>query len=700
MKLLRWVASGSILFAAFACAGEEPPPSESGLDRRPQPLACQGFVDRPGPARVVRAYEKLTFEAPVQLVHHPTDPVWYVVEQPGTIRRFEDRPDVTHADVVFDVRSEISVDFERGLLGLAFDPRFAETGEVVVKMTVPNDKDSGRLVLARLRSMDGGRTFDPATMRTILEVDDPQRDHHGGPPAFGRDGHLYVPIGDGEYPLSQKSQDLTSLEGKFLRIDTRVEPYAIPPDNPFVSTPGVRPEIFAYGLRNPHGWSFDPEEPVLWVGDVGLHAWEEIDRVHAGSNCGWPIREGLQCLQEPECTTEGFVDPIYYYPNLGGAAIIGGPVYQGTKLSWVRGQIVFADFVTGRIQHVARGGGPATLLAESGINISSIAEDPDHEILLTEIGGRLHRVEPNPTPASPPALLSATGCVDMQTPLTPPEGMLPYDVNMPLWSDGVDKVRWLAVPALEKIHVLEDGDWELPIGTVAVKTFHHGTRPFETRLLVRHGDGDWAGYSYEWNEEGTDAVLLDEGKYEFVDGVLWTFPNRAQCMSCHTTGARRTLGLETAQMNRDFVYPGGRRANQMTTFAAIGMFDRDVGPTDSLPRFPARDDANVPTADWVRAYLHANCSHCHRPEGPVEAVADFTASSPLRARGCDVPPTGATLDTVDGRVIAPGRPEASLLFLRMGAEFPYRMPPLATSVVDDLALSRVRAWIMELEACD
>ncbi|MBX3224657.1 MAG: PQQ-dependent sugar dehydrogenase [Labilithrix sp.] len=670
------------------------------------PQGCQGFDVRPGEARTVRAYPALSFEGPVAIVRHPTNAYWYVVEQRGTVKRFADRADVAEAELVADLRGVVKgIGYEDGLLGLAFDPAFSTTGGVILKYTAATeDPTRVRLVVAHAQSRDGA-SIAVESVEEILTIERPaETSHHGGPPGYGRDGMLYVPVGDGGWDSGPLAQDLTSLAGKILRIDVSRRPYGVPTDNPFVSTPDARSEIFALGFRNPHGWSFDPETPDLWVGDVGLHSYEELNRVERGLNYGWPIREGAHCKDEGPCDTTGLVDPVHEYVNFGGGAIVGGPVYGGARFPWLRGQIVFADFVSGRIESIPRTTSESTsttaaLLVESGKNVTSFAVTPAGELLFADHVGGLWTVEPNIGGRSVPLRLADTGCVDMARPTEAPAGLVPYSVAMPLWSDGIDKTRWMAVPEGATIHVADDGDFEMPSGSVLVKTFLSGKRPIETRLFVRHADGEWGGYTYEWSDDGRDAVLLDSGKVKVVDGAAYTFPSRAQCVSCHTPAAGFTLGLQTAQLNHAIVYPDRRRANQLATLEHVGLFDEPLGPSTMLARFPQRDDVKAAPEDWARAYLHANCSHCHRPGGPGRGNADLRFSSPLAQIGCDSAAFFEVLGRDDPRVIIPGDPDGSILVARMRGEQMGRMPPLATSVVDERAVQQIRAWIKGIDSC-
>jgi uncharacterized repeat protein (TIGR03806 family) len=713
---LAWVALVSTV-AAAACDEHLPrahvtplPPHQEpnavvvGLDERPVPTGCQGFPVRIGPARLVRRFPGLTFERPLQIFRHPAAPYWYVVEQGGTIRRFADDEATTKTELVTDIQGRISIGgngWEDGLLGAALSPGLAEKPELFVKYTTPAPDAQARfaLVIDRLVSVDGGATFSSSTSERILSIERSESFHHGGAPAFGPDGFLYVPVGDGTWVVDDRSQDLTSLQGKILRIDVSEHPYRIPPDNPFVGTPLAREEIWASGFRNPHGWSFDPTSSALWVGDVGLYTREEISRVEVGKNYGWPFLEGTFCTGRGPCEGD-FEPPAFEYPHVGSAAVIGGPVYQGARFPEMQGKVVIADFVDGRVEYLdptAAGGHAAVPVLDTGLNINSLALDTDGELLIVALSGGLYGLERAAPGRSPPSLLSETGCVDVARPFEAPRGMIPYDVNMELWSDGTDKSRWFALPADGAVHVREDGGFDFPIGTVLVKNFYWGGRPIESRLLVRHDDGEWGGYGYAWRDDGSDAVRVDLPTRVNFEGLSWLYPSRSTCGACHTEPAHRILGLTMQQLDRDFTYEGGRLANQLTTLEHIGVFDGAL-PEERPRRYPARDDVDAPVAEWARAYLHSNCAHCHVPGGSGGGGHDLRSSAVLRELGCDRAPDRSLGIEGEG-VVVPGHPERSVLLSRVTG-VGGRMPPIATTRVDDLAVARLSEWIATTSSCD
>lgn len=242
---------------------------------------------------------------------------------------------------------EVETSSELGLLGLAFHPDFATNGRFFVNA---NPKGGElRTEISRWRT-DPATLSTPAREAVVLEVAQPYQNHDAGQLAFGPDGMLYVGLGDGGFRGDPKGhgQDRSTWLGDMLRIDVDGgDPYAVPPDNPFVGVPGVRPEIWAWGLRNPWRYAFDPRGRLV-VGDVGQDTLEEIDLVGRGDNLGWNVREGDRCFSPSTgCPTEGLVDPIWTYPRSEGVSVTGGVVW--TAPGPLQGKYLFADFGSGRV---------------------------------------------------------------------------------------------------------------------------------------------------------------------------------------------------------------------------------------------------------------------------------------------------------------------------------------------------------------
>ncbi|MFL5271661.1 MAG: PQQ-dependent sugar dehydrogenase [Anaeromyxobacteraceae bacterium] len=665
--------------------------------------ASDASVDTP------RAFPNVGFDEPLDVLQAPDDPSRvFVVQKQGIVKVFPNDPDASSSEVYVDLTAEVSsTASEAGLLGMAFHPRFAENGQVFLSYTGFAAGGGLRSVVSRFHSTDGGLTLDPATEEILIAEDKQNTRHNGGTLAFGPDGFLYIGIGDdgGPHDETNPAQDLTSLLGKLLRIDVNAPAgYAIPAGNPFAGG-GARPEIYALGLRNPWRFSFDRATGELWVGDVGEDAWEEVDRIVPGGNYGWPIREGNHCLFDPACSAAGLIPPVVEYPHAEGVAITGGVVYRGSDLPALAGRYLFADFVSGKLwaltSDAATGAPVAELLANTGQNLVAFGELSDGEVLAVDMGtGTLRRLAPAAPPASTaafPQTLRATGCFDPANPTRPVEALLPYDVNAALWADGADKERYFAIPDGTRIHVGADGDWDFPEGSVLVKTFLLGGRRVETRLLMRHPGGTWAGYSYEWNDAQDDAALLSAGRTKAVAGQTWSFPSRAECMECHTGAAGRSLGLETAQLDRA---PAAGGANQLTTLDALGVLDAQLAPASPGAAHLAAPGGPDGLEARARAYLHANCSNCHRPSGPGGGPADLRYTTPLRdMRVCDVAPDHGDLGIGGARILAPGAPARSMLSARMHQLGTGHMPPLGTREVDAAGVSLVDGWIASLGAC-
>ncbi len=657
---------------------------------------------RPSGASValVPALGDLKFTAPVELVEGP-DRRFYVLEQAGIVKVVP--PSGGQPTIALDISGRITAGGEAGLLGLAFDPKFAENGYAYLYFTENVDEKPGIVfqdILARFTSTDGGATFDPASQKTLVKVDDPFAIHNGGHVAFGPDGMLYVGLGDGGSsgdPLGN-AQNEDVLLGKLLRIDPHGgEPYGIPKDNPF-ATGGGRPELYAYGFRNPWKFSFDKLTGDLWLADVGQSKYEEVNRVVLGGNYGWNVREGKHCFNASTCATAGLLDPVAEYSRSDGISVAGGYVYRGSKIPGLDGKFVYGDFGSGNIWSVDAGQTSGTLLTPSSLKISTFGQDEAGEIYVVDYAtGTVKQLvaagDAPPMPSGAGASLTETGCLDPKSPTRAPVGALAYSVNSPLWSDGAQKDRWLFVPEGRKIGVMPDGDLDVPPGSVAVKTFSVGGKQVETRLFVRYEDGGWAGFSYEWNDEQTDAVLLADSKTKDLPaGGSWYFPSRGECFACHTPSAGFTLGLEARQLNRE---DGGNVLDRFAPVLAAPI------AKEAFPPLRAADTPGASNEERARGYLHANCSVCHRQgSGAGAATLDLRIDRSLfDTRTCNVAPQAGDLGVADAKVITPGDPSRSALALRMRALEQNRMPPLASRIVDEAGIAAVEAWISELTAC-
>jgi uncharacterized repeat protein (TIGR03806 family) len=676
-------------------------------DRPPNP-SCVAF-DRPPTQASLQldpVFTGVSLSLPVAMVQIPgDDSTWFAAELSGRIRRFANDPATTLVSTALDIRSRVVSGNELGMLALAFHPNFANNGYLYVYYT---GGSSGSPVsrLSRFTSTDGGLSFSPASEVILMSVVQPASNHNGGNVVFGPDGLLYWSLGDGGSANDpwNNAQNTSNVLGAMLRIDVDGgTPYAIPADNPFAGGGGA-PEIFAWGLRNPYRFTFDRGTGDLWAGDVGQDAREEIDIIELGGNYGWRVMEGNRCANGPGCFGPQFIAPVYEYTHTGGSkSVIGGYVYRGSEMLDLDGTYVYADFYDGDVLGLwldpLTGTWTSSLLAtRPGLQISSFAEDLAGELYVIDYAGDIYRLaDAGPGGTALPQWLSQTGCFDPADPTVPVEAMIPYEPRQELWSDGLEKERWLALPDGEGIAVGSDGDWDLPIGTVLAKQFSHLGAPVETRLFVRHDDGDWGAYTYVWDEAVGDAELVRSGADLDLGGLVWHVPRQSECFACHTAAAGRSLGLETAQLNHAIDF-GPAVVNQLAHLADIGMLP-PLDPVTSAA-FPSLEDAAVAVTPRARAYLHANCSMCHRPGGGGLGGLDLRWTTGLASTGtCDVVPSNGTLGIVGARVVAPGEPERSVLWERLRIVGDGRMPPLGTVLEHEAATDVIAEWITGLTSC-
>ena len=219
---------------------------------------------------------------------------------------------------------------------------------------------------------------------------------------------------------------------------------------------------------------------------------------------------------------------------------------------------------------------------------------------------------------------------------------------------------------------------------------------------MRHPDGEWAGYTYEWNATETEATRVRGGKTVNIDGQDWIYPSEAECLQCHTAIAGRALGPETAQLNKDFTYPQtGRTANQLATLDAISMFATPIGDPATLPALADPTDLTASLNDRARAYLHTNCAQCHQPGGPTPTNLDLRYTTSLaNTNACDVVPDAGNLGIANARIIAPGDASMSVLVARTNRRDVNGMPPLGSTVVDAAGVTLLTDWINSLANCN
>lgn len=702
--------------------------SSFGMDARPvntsclapnEPVAGTGYA-------MQRVYPNRTFPQALKMLQAPGDASkWYVVEQTGIVQFFNANDSAGSTIGTFiDLSGVVAYQGESGLLGMAFHPNYASNGYVYLSYTVPSNPV--RTVIARYTR--AGSVLDPSSALVLLTTERTADHHAGGAIAFGPDGYLYIGLGDSQQPLSlvpPSPQDRHNLFGKMLRIDvdhtTQGANYAIPAGNPYAagapalcrnapSSGAFCPEIYAYGFRNPFSWSFDrsASQPALWVGDVGESSYEEVDRVVAGGNYGWPIREGMHDANNGLSNTSGdpLIDPVAEYSHAVGGAIIGGYLYRGSALPQLAGKYVYADFVVGDVAYYsanASGGYDRTLIQNLGTYLTSVDQDNAGELYVTTYGNSAIYKLVSGSGSSGGTIasnLANTGCFSSLATQTPASGLIPYGVNSPFWSDGAAKNRWMALPDGTTITVASDGHFVFPPGTVLVKNFYLGGKIIETRLFMRYRDtGNWGGYTYQWNSAQNAATLVNGGLTTSINGQNWVYPSSAQCLECHTSAAGYALGTQTAQLNGNFTYPAtGRTANQIDTLAHLGLFSAAMPASSTLPALPD-PFGGAAVAARARSYLHSNCSQCHRPGTQIPVDMDLRFDTAMSAtRTCNVAPAVDDLGIAGAVRIAPQDASKSLVYQRMNRRGTDQMPPLASTVVHGAGVALIQQWIAGMDA--
>jgi glucose/arabinose dehydrogenase len=327
----------------------------------------------------------------------------FVVEQTGTIRIVRDG--ALLPTPFLDLSGQISAGGEQGLLGLAFDPAYGTTGRFLVHYTDP----AGDTRVSIFQVSSNRDVADPASEQVILTADQPYSNHNGGQILFGPDGYLYLGLGDGGSANDPegRGQALSDLLGSILRLDVQTgTSYTVPPDNPFVGQPGIQPEIWSYGLRNPWRFSFDRATGDLYIADVGQQRFEEVDIATAsagagrGVNYGWNIMEGVHCLGGSQCDRTGLTLPDFEYDHQEGCTIIGGYVYRGSAIPALQGLYFFGDFCGGWVRSFRYASGTIMELTDwptlrPGGAVLSFGEDAAGELYVLG-GGGVHKVVPDP----------------------------------------------------------------------------------------------------------------------------------------------------------------------------------------------------------------------------------------------------------------------------------------------------------------
>ncbi|WP_035614856.1 PQQ-dependent sugar dehydrogenase [Haloferula sp. BvORR071] len=658
---------------------------------------------------------------------------------------------------------------EIGLLGMAFHPQYASNRYFYLAYSVGLGSGNAPPLhdrLCRFTTQAANPNLADTTSELVyIDQRDQQGNHNGGDLHFGPDGYLYFSVGDegGQNDQQLNAQIIDrdffsaifridvdkkpgNLEpnpnpnpayadstGSSIKRDNGIARYSVPADNPFVGATTfnglpvnpdyVRGEMWAVGLRNPWRFSFDPMTNNLWCGDVGGSKREEVNLIVKGGNYGWVYREGpfegpWDVAAHP-AAPPGFtsIDPVYnYHHSQGGAdftgdCIIGGLVCRGGSASSLYGKYLFADYTEGKVWSMNQDGTGVTKIFSEG-GISAFGTDPSNQdvLLADEDGGRLLRITGNVSATAFPNTLSETGLFTNVASLTPAPGVVPYEVNLPFWSDHAQKQRWFTVPSPTATFTgSQDGLWTLPTGTIWVKHFDMemqrgvpaSKKRIETRLIVKNAAGAY-GVSYRWNAGGTEATLVPDGGDSFNLAITdngnpvpqtWTIPARGQCMICHTSQAGYALSFNTRQLNLENDM-SGHAGNQLTTLFTEGYLSGDPGSPNLLPRHLRPDESTYSIEARVRSYLAVNCSYCHKTGGTALGQWDGRPELTLDQTNLVNGPATNNGGNEANKLVVPGDTTHSIVLNRVAVTNGFtRMPPLASNVLDTAAANLLTTWI-------
>ncbi len=584
----------SLLIAALIATLSTPALAQAPAASRRTPWTTSKFAGSPDPplpytAEVV--FPKLRFDRPLLIAFEPGTRRLVVAEIAGKVLSFPSDAAVDRAEAAIDLAK--ARPGTNALYGLTFHPRFTENNQVFLCYTMGDGPDRTRLSRFKADQREPLR-IDPSTEEVLLTWFG--GGHNGGCLQFGRDEKLYISTGDAANPSPPRrirhrpKPRRPSWARSSASTSTNATPgktYRVPPDNPFVGRAGARPEIWAYGLRNPWRMSFDRANGDLWVGDVGWELWELIYRVERGGNYGWSIMEGRQPIRpEGKRGPTPILPPTVDHPHSEAASITGGYAYRGrSALPALVGVYIYGDYQSGKVWGLRHDGQKVTWrgeLADTGLRIASFGEDEAGELYIVEHerSNQIYRLVPNPVREAPvafPRLLSQSGLFASTKDLRPAEGVVPYAINAEAWSDGTRGDRLMAIPGAGVIAQGEEERLKLPEGSVLARTVtleltagDASTRKRLETQILQFESGSWRPYTYGWNEDQTDAALLDAAgavrAFKVRDPkapggereLTYRFAARSECALCHNpwVEAKNTVfGRQSALAASPWIFP-------------------------------------------------------------------------------------------------------------------------------------------------
>ena len=720
MKHFLFVPLFAVILCATSTRGAGPARVDWGSSR------IQGTPGKPLAFVAKRVFPKLKFNRGLEMV--AAGGRLFVAEQAGKIFSFANQNETAKTDLFIDLKAADAQALNA--YGLVFHPKWRANGQVFITYTVGGDEANGTKVVCfnlKKTKPGGAPALDPESGRVILRWR--RGGHNGGCLKFGPDGMLYIATGDASAPSPpdglNTGQDNSDLLSSILRIDVNGEPaakgkpYRVPPDNPFVGKKNVRPEIWSFGFRQPWKMSFDARGR-LWVGEVGWELWETIHLVTRGSNHGWSAVESTQPIKPGTASAlSPITAPVASHPHSEAASMTGGFVYGGKLLPALRGAYVYGDYETGKIWALWHDGRKVTRheeIADTPHRIVSFGLDENGELFYLHYNeaGSLHRLVPNPRAAQPntfPRQLSGTGLFADTAAQKAAPGVYEYRIAEPMWQDGAIARRFIALPGNSKIQTdatrngagrITGATVKWPADAVLARTVSlPGAKPKPVETQMLHFDGEqWQGYSYHWNEAGTDAELVGAPGAEvevpargWKGGARFRIHSRAECGRCHNSWSEYSLSFQPLQLT---AFVGFKNQPARETALALGLTDADFFDRNEHGRL-ATSRAGGSLDKRARSWLHANCAHCHRRHGggaaPLEVNFDRSLSD---AALLHVKPTRGDFGIRDARIIVPGEPLRSVLPYRVAAIGSGHMPLIGAREVDEKGLRLLWDWIAAL----
>ena len=707
-----------------------------------------GSPEPPLPLVLERAYPKLGFMGPISINRMPDCDRFVVLEQNNKIWSFVAKENVEQADLLVDFAKTRPacgklVGHDQGNLALysiAFHPQFTENRFVYV-CYVSDAKGVQKTHISRF-TIDRSQ---PPQLQVDSEVELITCDgggHNGCTLLFDKSGFLYISIGDLTEPSPpdrlNTGQDISDLYASILRIDVdhpdAGRNYSIPTDNPFVKLKSARPEVYAYGFRNPFRMSIDPVTEDLWVGDVGWEAWEMVYRVKSAGNYGWAIKEGPGDVKPQKPGPTPISPAEIALGHNEAASVTGGFVYRGKNHADIHGKYIFGDWITRKFWAASFDAQRVTRLEEIAVGqVKPICFeiDAEGELLILEYSegnqeGGIYRFVTNPSAKKRvdqfPRKLSESGLFVDIAEHRPAPGVTSYGINAPMWADGAKPVYMLAIPGEETAVFYQNPqktfNWfnttvTMPIGSVLAKTYAipidyrqlEKLLRIETQVALKDTQGEWQYYTYRWNDQGSDAELVPASggnqsiTIEDVHGprkLNWQFASRSQCRTCHTPWTGETNGFIEAQLRsprestdawRHLAQGGWSTINEKPAPLSDEEYSALVDP----------HDATQPLDRRARSYLHTNCAHCHMNGGNASTVFETLFNKPLaQSKMLVSKPMRGDFGLRESQIVAPGSPTQSVLYYRMAKSGTGRMPHIGSQLTDLAGVRLIGQWIASL----